>query len=75
MSEPQADERLNERRAIAVRVYGANADALEMAALDEARQFFGSDVHLEVARRYTVGSDPHAEPERRYSSTVLVREV
>lgn len=62
-------------RAIAVPVYGASQEALEIAALDEARNFFGCSVRLEIVRDYRVQVNLRNEPERRYWARVTVREV
>jgi hypothetical protein len=39
-------------REVEVLVFGDTADELELAALDEARPFFGDAVRLEVVRDY-----------------------
>lgn len=41
-------------RLMNVTVYGDTAEELELAALDQARKFFGSDPRLEVVRDYQV---------------------
>jgi predicted lysophospholipase L1 biosynthesis ABC-type transport system permease subunit len=59
-------------RSIAVRASGENADALEMNALDQAREFFGADIRLRVVRNYVVGQ---ADAQGQHHTTVLVREI
>lgn len=44
-------------RGVQVLVFGNSADEIEMAALDEARPFFGPDVRLEVVRDWTANAN------------------
>jgi hypothetical protein len=74
MSEQQAGERIH-GRSVMVYAYGTDVEALEMAALDEARKFFGPEIQLEVVRDYAVGTYTKNEPGRRYVAGVTVREV
>ncbi len=61
-------------RSVAVSVWGANTGALEMAALDAAREFFGPEVHLEVVPDYQAHCYKD-EPRGRFHANVTVREV
>ena len=67
-------------RSIEVLASGDNADEIELAALDEARKFFGKDIRLEVVRDYRVfdvrpGSALEAKAAGKgYQATVTVRE-
>ena len=70
--ETRQDQRT--RRSMTVFVYGTDATSLELAALDDARQFFGADVQLEVMRDYIV-CVRNDTAGRRYMSYVTVREV
>ena len=42
-----------DQRAIEVKAFGNTPEELELDALDEAREFFGSDPLLEVQKDYT----------------------
>lgn len=60
----QGERRLG--RSIEVLAFGDNADEIELAALDEARKFFGKDIRLEVIRDYRVyGSQPSTRTSRQ----------
>jgi hypothetical protein len=68
-------------REIEVFVFGDNADEIELAALDEARPFFGESVHLTVVPAYRVmtvlpsGSLAAKANGKKYQSTITVRTV
>jgi hypothetical protein len=74
----QGERRLG--RSIEVLAFGDNADEIELAALDEARKFFGRDIHLEVVRDYRVldvrpgGALEAKAGGKGYQATVTVRE-
>lgn len=66
-------------REVDVFVFGDNADEIELAALDEARPFFGDGVHLTVVPAYRALSvlpggalEPRAGG-KKYHATVTVR--
>jgi len=71
--EVQQGEQVKGRR-LSVLAYGADVDSMELAALDEARKFFGPDVRLEVIRDYSVVVKD-GDPARRYYASVTVREI
>lgn len=57
-------------------VYGDTDSAIELAALDAARAFFGPQPLLEVVRDYMVTALPHNDPHREdgaYHARVTVR--
>lgn len=61
-------------------VLGNTTDAIEMAALDAAREFFGGDLDLEVVRDYRVwpNTAPNKHPDcvkGRYRAAVAVRVI
>lgn len=62
-------------RILHVTAYGDTADELELYALDEAREFFGTDVRLEVIDDYQVVGATHdpAASGKRYCAGVRVR--
>jgi hypothetical protein len=60
-------------RTIGVLVYGDTAEEIELAALDEARAFFGSDIQLRVVRDY--GVMPSSGPSKKYMASVRVETV
>lgn len=63
-------------RSLMVSAYGGDMPGLEMAALDEARKFFGPDLRLEVVPGYRAFADALAkEASKRYHASVTVREV
>ena len=74
MSEQREGELLH-GRSVSMYVYGADMEALEMAALDEARKFFGDQMHLEVIHDYQVFTYSQEPPERHYAANVTVREI
>lgn len=62
-------------RSLVVSAYGGSPEALEAAALAEARAFFGPEARLEISAGYRSFSYPEAPPERRYHASVTVREA
>jgi hypothetical protein len=63
-------------RILHVTVHGDNANELELAALDEARGFFGPDVHLEVVNDYQVTGTSEFDKDangRKYIAGMRVR--
>jgi hypothetical protein len=63
-------------RTISVVVYGNTADEVELAALDEARGFFGADRRLEVVRDYrVVGTLAVDGTSKKYRAAASVRTV
>lgn len=62
-------------RRITVGVYGGGADTLELAALDEARKFFGTEARLEVQRSYHVHAYTLHSPDERYHANITVCEL
>ena len=81
MNERTDRETQPERRSLSAYVYGDTPDELEMAALDEARSFFGEGPRLEVVHSYeAVQVRPfHRVPAqfagKKYQAAVLVRVV
>ena len=57
-------------RIVETTVFGDSADEIELAALDKARAFFGSDRQLEVIRDYkardTISYGADAESGKKY---------
>jgi hypothetical protein len=79
MNEDVASRQDSPGRTIAVVAFGDTADEIEMAALDEARAFFG-DRRLEVIRDYAVQDaissiDVDRESGKKYRAQVCVRVV
>lgn len=71
-----------QRRNVSLLVYGNTAAEIELAALDEARAFFGDDLCLEIVRNYQayrpLFDGNQAECARRgaqFMATVVVRVV
>jgi hypothetical protein len=63
-------------RSIRVGVDAPDLAALELAALDSAREFFGPDVRLEVVRDYQVHDmKSRNDPARRWMASITVREI
>jgi hypothetical protein len=62
-------------RSIKVSVWGGDLDSLELAALDSARRFFGTEVRLEVVRDYQVFHYQDTEPAKRYHANITVQEI
>jgi hypothetical protein len=68
-------------REVEVFVFGNTADELELAALDEARPFFGAQVRLAIVPDYRAmtvlvgGSLAAKAAGRKYQATVIVRTV
>jgi hypothetical protein len=63
-------------RILHVTAYGDNVNELELAALDEAREFFGPDVHLEVVNDYQVvgtGEFDKEAGDKKYAAGMRVR--
>jgi hypothetical protein len=60
-------------------VVGNTAEEIELAALDEARPFFGEHARLEVVKDYQVSSvtegDSRAHLGKKYTAGVRVRTV
>lgn len=54
MDETHEAARAPRQRTVNVCAYGDTADEIELAALDKARDFFGTDVQLEIVRDYAV---------------------
>jgi hypothetical protein len=52
-----------------------SADEIELAALDDARRFFGEDARLEVVRDYRAWNNTSRDAEKRYYATVTVRVI
>jgi hypothetical protein len=82
VSDNDQDQRVSENgRRIRVTVYGDTADELELAALDEARKFFGEGPLLRIVDDYTAipvrsSDDPEivaaAAGKRRRASVLVV---
>ena len=68
-------------REVSVFVFGDTADELELAALDEARPFFGDTVQLRVVPDYTAhqvlpnGALAARAAGKRYQANMLVRTI
>jgi hypothetical protein len=62
-------------RSVSVYVLAADATALELAALDEARRFFGGEVRLVIVRDYKVATYTTNDPAQRYGASITVHEV
>ena len=68
-------------REVEVFVFGDNADEIELAALDEARPFFGDTAHLTVVPAYKAmavrpeGSLAARAGGKKYQATVIVRTI
>jgi hypothetical protein len=63
-------------RILNVTVFGDTADEIELAALDEARTFFGDSRQLEIVPDYKVsGTIPHDGTDKKYRAGVNVRTV
>lgn len=76
--ETRQEDRLH-GRSIEVLAFGNTADELELAALDEARKFFGQDRRLKVVPSYKVFRPIVAQLIERasgkeYYATICVRE-
>ena len=78
------DEDTTQRQKPAGRIFhasvvGDTAEEIELAALDEARGFFGADARLEVAHDYQVSSisagDQRAATGKKYTAGVRIRTV
>ena len=78
MNEQEQRERTYGRR-ITVEVRADSMNELEMAALDEARAYFGSEVQLEVLPNYHVHAYGHGVDNsnngKRYHANVMVAEL
>jgi hypothetical protein len=80
MSEFDTDrETSSPGRLLHLTAYGDTADEIELAALDQARTFFGPDRQLEVIHDYQVtGTWPEDKPEaagKRFTAGIRVRTV
>jgi len=63
-------------RILNVTVFGDTADEIELAALDEARAFFGGSRQLEIVPDYKVsGTIIHDRTDKKYRAGVNVRAV
>jgi hypothetical protein len=68
-------------REVSVFVFGDNADEIELAALDEARPFFGQHAHLTVVPDYralSVLPDGYYVTQaagKKYQAAVIVRTI
>jgi hypothetical protein len=68
-------------RDLSMLVFGDNADEIELAALDEARAFFGDHAHLTVVqgyKSYRVHPDSALSAEaagKKYNARVTVRTI
>jgi hypothetical protein len=63
-------------RILNVVVFGDTADEVELAALDEARAFFGDGRQLEIVPDYKVsGTIPLDGTDKKYRAAVNVRTV
>jgi hypothetical protein len=68
-------EKGTQGRSVSVEAWGKDMPALEMAALDAARGFFGPETRLTVIADYNARCYPSYEENRRYHASVTVREV
>lgn len=66
-------------RSITVTVFGDNVAEIELAALDEARSFFGQDLQLEIIHDYHVHPARSAlggkASEKKHVANIQVRAV
>jgi hypothetical protein len=69
-------------RQVRTEVFGDTAAELELAALDDARKFFGTDLQLEIAPGYTAFARGKDTPDatrnaagKRYFAAVTVQTV
>lgn len=74
MSEQREQEQTSER-SVTLEVWGADVNSLEMAALDGAREFFGTEARLKVVRKYDARMWLLNPPERRFHAHITVREL
>jgi len=79
MNEDTAARQESPSRVINVFVPGDTVDEIELAALDEARAFFGADRKLEIVRNYEVHAvspgSRLAESGKKYSAALKVRAI
>lgn len=59
-------------RVLHVTVFGNSADEIEMAALDEARKFFGPDAQLELGEYQASANTTLSNPGKQYAAGVRV---
>jgi len=81
MNENTANDTPGKRSFATGSIYGNTPEEMEMAALNQARSFFGTDVPLEIVRTYRVVNAPeHASasnPDGKswYAAIIIVREL
>jgi hypothetical protein len=61
-------------RLMQVEARGDTANEIELAALDEARQFFGEDVRLKVQGNYNITGNSTPDG-KKYRATVWIQET
>lgn len=74
MDNEQREDQYLENRSVVVSAWGADLNALEMNALDIAREFFGPEIRLEISQDYKAHSYTD-EPKGRFHAQVTVVEV
>lgn len=76
MNEDITQRQQSPGRILNVVVFGDTADEIELAALDEARAFFGGSRQLEIVPDYKVsGTIPQDGTDKNYRAAVNVRTV
>jgi hypothetical protein len=75
MEESTNQHARHEGRSFSTAAFGDSTSEIELAALDEARKFFGPDVRMEIVKNYHVGTSVgHGEAAngKRYYSHVRI---
>jgi len=75
VNEDQQQTEAPEGRSVEISAYGADLPALELDALDQAREFFGPGTQIEIVPRYRAFRYDTDPVERRFHAAVTVREV